>query len=735
MHSGILIRKPRNSARDGKGPVAAAFSLCLMLMCGVAVSQDTTKPGLTTRDMLNETSDALDRETSLSQEQSEELDSKLKAVGRNIDKANEFGQRSLEIRQTTEAAPDRIADYKQQLDEAEEHEYQLPDILPGEATLDAIDSQRALMETELRTMSARRDKLRQETAARDERRAAIQTRLVEVQTKLGEVIGAPFPQEGDVQEKTAALFILSGKDAWRAERESLKAELIAEPVLANLRAAELDWLTLSVEQTEQKLNVLADAAQIATTRKTEQKLQSIDALEAQMQGDNDALMRFVDENRVLAARQQQTAESVELARAEAAALRAQLEKLRQDAVLMRQRLEVAGREEDLGRVMSVLLDNMPNTRLLQQQMKVRASAISSLSLEIIDIEEKRSQLGINAKNSQAYQELTRELDEQQQGFFDQLLEQRTQLLEDAKDARAGLRQLLTDNNADSSHIIVEAHSFQQFLLGNLLWVRSYDRLSLEMLREQLAALFSWHDWRDLPLRAAKGLRTSSWTMSWLLALIMVSLLAAHSRAKYEDLVSRPVPLYSMRASHIILAAAWAMLLVLPWALVVQLLSKSLVSTASESQFQTAVSPAISFLAPVVYTLLFMRLLLDGRGIGRRLLKWNAAVLARLRNEVRWLGPLLGFSGFITVFAMNLDVAAGAGALGALGIFVSAAAVVIAAVRLLRSRLFDDNQLVKVILQLVCVLGLTVILLQAQGFFFAADIFLLSLGKSFFAIIN
>ena len=45
MRRGILIRKPRNSARDGKGPVAAAFSLCMMVMCAVAASQDTTIAG------------------------------------------------------------------------------------------------------------------------------------------------------------------------------------------------------------------------------------------------------------------------------------------------------------------------------------------------------------------------------------------------------------------------------------------------------------------------------------------------------------------------------------------------------------------------------------------------------------------------------------------------------------------------------------------------------------------
>ena len=603
MRRGILIRKPSDAVRNCKGLVAAAFSLCMMLMCSVAASQDTTITGLATRDLLEETSDVLARDTSLSEEQREELDTELKAAGKNIDKASEFEQRGLEIRQASEAAPDRIADYKQRLGEAKDQEYQLADILPGEATLDAIDSQRALMETELRTLSARRDKLRQETAGRDERNAAIQARIVEVRTKFGEVISTPFPREGGLEEKAAALLILSKKDAWLAEGESLKAELIAEPVLANLRAAELDWLTLSVEQTQQKHNVLADAAQIAATQKIERKLQSIDALEAQMQGDNDALKRFVDENRQLAARQQEATESVELARADAAGLKAQLEKLREDALLMRQRLEVAGREEDLGRVMSVLLDNMPNSRLLQQQMEARASSISSLSLEIIDIDQKRSRLGKNFKNSQAYQELTRELDEQEQGFFDQLLEQRKQLLDDAKDARGGLRQLLTGNNADARNIIVEARSFQQFLLGNLLWVRSYNRISLELLREQLTALFSWQDWRDLPLRAAEGLKTSPWTMSWLLALILISLLAAHSRAKYEELVSRPVPLFSMRASHIILAAAWAMLLVLPWALVVQLLSKSLANTASASQFQTAVAPAISFLIPQVLEIL------------------------------------------------------------------------------------------------------------------------------------
>ena len=189
--------------------MAAAFSLCIMLMCSIAASQDTTIAGSATRDMLNETSDLLARDTSLSEEHREAVDTELKAAGKNIGKATEFEQRGLEIRQAAEAAPGRIADYKQRLGEAKDHEYQLADTLPGEATLDAIDSQRALMQTELRTLSPRRDKLRQETAGRDERNAAIQARIVEFQTKLGEVISAPFPREGGLEEKAAALLILS----------------------------------------------------------------------------------------------------------------------------------------------------------------------------------------------------------------------------------------------------------------------------------------------------------------------------------------------------------------------------------------------------------------------------------------------------------------------------------------------------------------------------------------------
>ena len=163
MRRGILIRKPNDAVRNCKGLVAAAFSLCMMLMCSVAASQDTIA-GLATRDMLNETSDGLARDTSLSEEQREGLDTKLKAAAKNIDKVSEFEQRGLEIRQAAEVAPDRIADYKQRLVEAKDHEYQLADVLPGETTLDTIQSQQALTETELRTLSARRDKLRQETA-------------------------------------------------------------------------------------------------------------------------------------------------------------------------------------------------------------------------------------------------------------------------------------------------------------------------------------------------------------------------------------------------------------------------------------------------------------------------------------------------------------------------------------------------------------------------------------------
>ena len=710
-----------------------ALSLTLMLLCNAAVSQSVTVGGLVTRDLLDETIDILDRDASLPAEQREAVDSTLKSVAKNIDRADAFKQHMLDVRQATEEAPNRTAVYKQQLIDEEKQDYQLADILPGEVSLSAIDSQRTLIEAELHTITARRHSLRQDTAGRDERNAALQSRLVEVQTRLGEVSTPLFPKDGNLEEKSAALYTLTMTDAWLAEVESLKAEIIAEPVLASLRAAELDWLNLSVEQAQHKLKILTDAAQRTATEETEKKLQSIDALEAQLQRENAALQKFVDENRRLVERQQKTTESMDIARANASVLEAQLEALRDDAQLMRQRLEVAGRKAELGRVMSILLNNLPDTRLLQQQMGESGDTISSLSLEIIGLEEERRRLGRFFEKGSTSAAFVGELDEREQVFFYKLLEQRKQLIKEARAAREGLRQLLISNNTDAQNIMNKAHDFEQFLLGNLLWVRSYNSLSLELLQEQLALLFSWEDWRKLPMQAAGGLRASPWTMNWLIALFVVSVLAAHSRRKYEGVVSKPQPLFSLRASHIVLTAAWAMLLVLPWALVVQLIGKGLSNSESPSQFQVAIAPAIAYLAPVVYVLLFLRLLLDENGLGRRLLKWSAVVLERLRSEVRWLGPVLAFSGFISVFASNLDIAAGGSALGALGTFVAAAAVVVAMVRLLRSRLFYDNAMVKIIIQLAAILGVTAVILQAQGFFIAADVYLLSLAESFFAI--
>ena len=711
----------------------AALSLSLIMLCNVAWSQDATTGGLAIRDMLNEAVEALANDSGLPEEQRERFDNMLYTVSKNIDRAAKFEQLALEIRQAAEAAPDRVAGYKRQLVEAKEQDYQLTDILPGEVSLGAIDSQRALMETELRTQTARRDKLRLETAELEKRNAAVQARLAELQTKSDEVSSPTFPRDGSLEEKTTALAIIARKNAWLAEGESLKAELIAEPVLKDLRAAELDWLGLSIERTQRKLTVLSNAAQRIATEEAEKKLQSIDALEAQMQLDNAVLQELVAENRGLAERQQQTAESMDIARTDASALKTELQGLREEAQLMRQRLEVAGPKEELGRVMSILLANLPDVRVLRQQMEERGSIVSALSLEIIDLEEERRRLGKLFENSAASEEFTRGLDESEQVFFYKLLEQRKQLLREAKAGREGLRQLLSRNNSDAQDIIEETHDFEQLLLGNLLWVRSYISVSPELLLQQLAILFSWEDWRKLPLQAADGLRASPWTMSWLIVLILASLVAAQSRRKYESVVSRPQPLYSLRASHILLAAAWAILLVVPWALIVYLISKGLSNTESVSQFQAAVQPAITFLAPVVYTLLFLRLLLGEKGLGRRFLKWNMAVLECLRAEVRWLGPLLAASGFISVFASSMEVAAGGGALGAVGTFVSAVAVVVAMLRLLRSGLFNDNRLVKTIIQLAAILGIAVIVLQAQGFFFAADVYLLSLGQSFFAI--
>ena len=513
----------------------AGLVLWLALYSACVISQPAVTTGDVTPDMINATVEAVNGDTSLSDTARDDLLATLAAALNNLDSAAQQRQREKKIRQASEDAPGKIAKFKQQLAATPAGE-SLQGLVGKAPTLEAINSQVALVEADLQAMKDRRDTLQQETDGAADRNAAIQARLVELQNKLGE-FSAPRPSsDAALKDRVEALATKTRAQGWRAEQGSLKAEVLSAPSLSTSRAVELDWLNHAIDVASVNLATLTDAANLTREQETEKRLQSIDAMEAEVDLQNPLLQQLVDANRTLAQHQQETSGLIDQARADSTLLKTRLESIRNDARLMRLRLEVAGREHELGQVMGRLLASLPGAAGLERDVQTRNAQISKVSLLMIDTEEQRKQVRNRDGYLQPLGITAVSLDRRELTFVDRSLDQRRQLLDDSKSLQENLSRLLIENNAQARSLITEVAGLKSYLVGNMLWVRDYGALSLDGLQQQAGVLLSPQNWLQLPGQFWRSVQASPWSGILLLALLVVTLLASpiENRVQGDD---------------------------------------------------------------------------------------------------------------------------------------------------------------------------------------------------------
>ena len=426
----------------------AGLVLWLALYSASAISQPAAATGDVTRDTIDATVEAVNGDASLAATTRDDLLVTLAVASKNLDSAAQQLQREKELRQVMEGAPDKIAEFKQQL-AATPARKSLEDLVGKAPTLEVINSQVALIETDLRAMKARRDSLQQEIDSVADRNSVIQTRLVELQSKLGGFSAPSVSPDSSLRDRVAAVIAGARAQAWRAEQGSLKAEVLGASSFSALRAAELDGLNHAIDLAGANLETLTDAANFARERETERNLQSIDALEAEVQSESPVLKYLVDANRALVVQQRETSGLMDQATADSSWLKSQLESIRNDARLMRLRLDVAGRKHELGHVMSRLLTSLPDTAVLEYDAHNRNAHISEVSLLMIDTEEQRKQVRKRDSYLQSLGITAVALDGRDQTYVDRLLDQRRQLLDESKNVQEKLSRLLIDNNAQA----------------------------------------------------------------------------------------------------------------------------------------------------------------------------------------------------------------------------------------------------------------------------------------------
>ncbi|MGD8958074.1 MAG: hypothetical protein PVJ03_12125, partial [Chromatiaceae bacterium] len=132
--------------------------LVLVLYSTSAISQPAATTDKVTQDTIDATVEAVNGDAGLPAATRDDLLAILAAASNNLDTAAQQIQREKELRQAMEGAPDKTVRFKQQIATMQTPR-SLQDLVGKAPTLEAINSQIALIEADLQAMTAKRDTL------------------------------------------------------------------------------------------------------------------------------------------------------------------------------------------------------------------------------------------------------------------------------------------------------------------------------------------------------------------------------------------------------------------------------------------------------------------------------------------------------------------------------------------------------------------------------------------------
>ncbi len=609
---------------------------------------------------------------------------------------------------------------------------------PPEVTVDktrpeTIESQIALVRTERKGLAERRTEILREIEDAPKRGAAIQERMAVVRRQIDDAQLTSNTPGARVESSVAYLVNRAAVRAWEAELRRLKAELISEPARRQVRSAERAWINKAIDDADRRLNILARASETAVVASTAAELAETDAIARKLQDTNPQVVAFADTNRELAKQLKSAARATDQARHDAARLVSIAEHLEEDSYLMSKRLEVIGHGALIGEVMMSQLENLPDTNLLTRAVKERNEQITEVSHQLIDVEEGIRELDQRSAMVKSLAPDYASLDDDARGLINQLLDQRSILLQHNERTLGGLVWLLVNNNEASNRIVTKTQEFHEFLMGNLLWVQNFGFLRVDKMKEHAVAILQPDNLRALPQQLLNGLSRS--VLLTLLALLFLPLylLSRQFRRRHRELLTTPTTLSGERLRNIFLGLFYDVVIALPWPLLIYLLGSALAIGEPRNEFVDALAPALQKMAQGLFVLLFLRRLIRPVGVGRRFLKWNARMLDALRQELGWAGPVIILCIFTEVFLRRLDVNANGGSLGAIATLLQAATVIAVCVRLMKQDIFREDAPKNFALLITAIATALCILPLLLGLLFASEIYQDALGASLVAV--
>jgi potassium efflux system protein len=630
-----------------------------LLVIGQAVAAPpTTSPAATagvTSGLLESKIKESQADTSLEEATKTRLLELYRKALSQLEKASSFEAAAASFAKARQEAPRQAEVLRAELDKAPKG----PPTLKGLGVSEASplpDLEQALVKegADLAALDAKvadLDKQSEEQAGRPDAARKRLTELKQIQGQIDAELKVPSA-EGEPPALTQARqwSLETQRNAVSAEIHALDSELLSHPMRVSLLKAQRDRTARSRDNVAAGIALLNEVVNQRRRAEAEQAQAEAAAAEREAAGKHPLLGELAKQNAALSQGLSAVAGELEKATAQEASISQRSKQIEDDYRRAKQRLEIGGLSEALGRVLLELRRQLPDVRQAQREAALRQDAIVEAGLRQVRYAEDQRRLSdLDAATREAMSRLPEEEQAQIRNQVRELLKSRRSLLEQATATDTSYLRALGELDFAQRRLLDLTREYDAFLGEHLLWTPSAQVVGLDTftaLPAAIAWLLSPSGW----LEAASSLvhdTTHSPALVLVIGLLGVLLwnvrrLRAAMRATGEK-VGKPTQDslgYTFQAFGIMV------LLAVPWPLLVAAVGWRLSVSLEAAEFTKAVGKGLSLVAPAFLNLQAFRVFCEPGGIAAAHFGWSEHNLQLLRRGVFRLMVMLLPTGFI-----------------------------------------------------------------------------------------
>ena len=563
-------------------------------------------------------------------------------------------------------------------------------VLDGSARTLQTELERARVE--LTSLESALEAVRRDLTSDAERPAALRDAIVRERQALDALVrrldevATAADQDPAVTEAMAASLPLRIA-AERATLERLQKQLLAQPLRQELLQAERRELLAEQRSQDERVAQLERALTTALREETLRTIADAGVEVPEAAADHPAVRALRDANVASAERLTALGDLVEAALAERERIGARAAGIGASLAQAERKLEIAGADQVIGRVLIAERRNLPRTSIYRARSAQRESTVRDVSLLSLALEEELTQL----RDVDAYRAALPGLDGGVPPIIertvDDLLEGRVRLVERTLETNNQYLDALAELSFEEEGMLRVALEFESLLSRRLLWIRTREVISLTTLGAVPGELREFADaswWRSALVGLGDALLRPLGVLGLLLsgALLLSAGRWRAALARSSEGLHKPS---QDRFSRTVQALGLSAVLALPVPVLIAFLAQAATESPSADGAPQAIGRAALALVPITWMLLLLRNACFSGGLFDAHFRLPSEAVRRFRRALEVFLPAFLLPAFLIALSSERRGGLAGGELDRLLVLCMLAALGVLVWRLLQPR--------------------------------------------------